>query len=46
MRERIELAKGRIREIAFENIVSEPFGEYFRRTASFLCFLSSHLTGV
>ncbi|MBR4174246.1 MAG: aminopeptidase [Lachnospiraceae bacterium] len=39
MRERIELAKGRIREIAFENIVSEPFGEYFRRTASFLCFL-------
>ncbi len=39
MRERIELARGRIREIVNEKVVAEPFGDYFRHTASFLCFL-------
>lgn len=36
MEERYELAKTRIREIITENIVKEPFGNFFRKMAKFL----------
>ncbi|MCD8153251.1 MAG: aminopeptidase [Clostridiales bacterium] len=36
MRERYELASGRVREIVTEETVPEPFGCFFRETAAFL----------
>ena len=36
LKERFELAAGRIAEIAVEPCVQEPFGGYFQKTAAFL----------
>ncbi len=36
VKDRFNLAKGRMKEITRENDVREPFGDYFRRTAAFL----------
>ena len=36
MKERYGLAKERIREIVTEEIVKEPFGDFFRKMAKFL----------
>lgn len=39
VKERYELAAGRIEEIAVEGVLSEPYREYFERTAQFLKLL-------
>ena len=36
LKERLELACGRVEEIAREHSAAEPFGEYFRQVAGFL----------
>lgn len=36
MKERYHLAKDRVMEIADENQIAEPFGDFFRKTAEFL----------
>ena len=36
LKERLELACGRVEEVAREHSAAEPFGEYFRQMAGFL----------
>ena len=36
LKERLELACGRVEEVARERSAAEPFGEYFRQMAGFL----------
>lgn len=41
VRERYDMAISRINEIAGESLIKEPYGDYFRRTAKFICHLDN-----
>ena len=41
VRERYDMAISRINEIAGESLIKEPYGDYFRRIAKFICHLDN-----
>lgn len=41
VRERYDMAISRINEIVGESLIKEPYGDYFRRTAKFICHLDN-----